>query len=702
MATLSVITLTRNRREKLRRLLDRLLPQLEPGDEILLVDTGSTDGTRETFASPPPAAADAIRLLHYDGPGSWAEMRNFGVAHARGELIAFLDDDCLPDPDWVARGKAGLRDADALGGMVRPLDIFAFPHWWHPEMAWMVGLSVPGQTGPDAGRVHYPFTANLWARAAACRAVAFQELGGQLGGEESARYRTGREDAQWWHSLRTQGYRTRFDPALGVGHAIDPARLDLDYLRRRARLDGQAWAVREGTREDLIPLAYQWWRQFFLTVGALGAGDEERAALWHYHRLTLLRHGQALRGLKNKFFPLASGATRRLLKPWFFKALGSLAWDRGKNCARVLAAPLIRPMPRRLTAVRIERVAVIAFGYLGDLVILQSALRGLMQAHPWLEVYVVAPAGGAHVLRDVRRLNVTPTPDLAPRSRAARDWLADWLERLDPDVIFAPYLHDPWGRVLTSLRHPPRPIFGFDQDQGLRRRIWLERLSVQVHKNLQFHESENLCALFREAGLPCEPAPAALAPAPQALEPVLQDPWLAARQAAATPLLMLNPDAGHRQKEWTAPAWAELLRLILERTGAAVLFNASRPHPELDALAQAAPERVYILKKTPVPELIAWLAQCRALVTVDSGPQHLAHGLGLPSVTLYGPMDERRWVDRWHRTIHRTVRACAWDLTPEEKRGLPVGHEVAMIKPEAVFKELLDIISLKGTKESEV
>lgn len=680
MTGLTVITLTRNRLEKVRRLIDRLLPQLAAGDEILLIDTGSTDGTRERLAE---LNHPQIRSVYYDGPGSWAEMRNFGVRHARGGMIAFLDDDCLPDPDWAARGKAGLLEADAVGGMVRPLGIYSFPSWWHPEMAWMVGLSVPGQAGPDAGRIHYPFTANLWARASVCQAEPFQELGGQLGGEESKRYRTGREDAQWWRRLRTLGYRTRFDPHLGVGHAIDHARLDLDYLRRRARMDGHAWAVREGTREDFAPLAYQWWRQLFMALGAALEEPETRLCHWHFHRLTFERHGAALRGLREKFGPEPGGLAR---------ALGRLAWDNGKRVARGLAAPLARSKPKRRQPVTLERLAVIAFGYLGDMVILQSALRGMMKDNPWLEVYVVASPNGACVLRDVRRLNVTATPELTPGSSAAQAWLANWLDRLDPDVIFAPYLHEPWGRTLTALRRPPRPVYGFDHDQGLRRMIQLERLGVRVRKDLERHEVENLCALFRAGGIECAPAPAMIQPAPAAAEQAQEDAWLAARRAEGRPVMMLNPDAAHAQKEWPAQSWIEFVELLMNQTPAGFVFNANKARPELEALAAAHPDRVHLLRGAGVAELIAWMAQCSALVTVDSGPQHLAHALGVPSVTLYGPMDERRWRDHFARPIHRTVRACPFDLTPEERRGLPVGWEVAQIRPEAVLAELLSIM----------
>jgi len=39
------------------------------------------------------------------------------------------------------------------------------------------------------------------------------------------------------------------------------------------------------------------------------------------------------------------------------------------------------------------------------------------------------------------------------------------------------------------------------------------------------------------------------------------------------------------------------------------------------------------------------------------------------------------WRDLLARPIHRTLRACTLDLTPEEKRGLAVNHEVALIPP---------------------
>jgi len=174
-------------------------------------------------------------------------------------------------------------------------------------------------------------------------------------------------------------------------------------------------------------------------------------------------------------------------------------------------------------------------------------------------------------------------------------------------------------------------------------------------------------------------------------------PWLAAGGAGG-PLVMLNPAAGQAQKEWTDAKWALLAGRIVESTDWRLVVNASRPRPELEAALRKLPgsERICRLRAAPLDELVAWLSLCRALATADAGPQHLAHALGVPSVTLYGPMDERRWADYWKRPLHRTVRACAFDLTPEERRGLPANHLTALIEPEAVLAHLRELLAAES------
>ncbi len=691
MRSVSVILLTRERPEKLLASLERLRGQLGPQDEVLVLDTGSSPSVLTRVAE---ALRPRERLERFPGPGSWAEARNRGVQLARGEALAFLDDDCYAAEDWIDRGRSGLDERDAVGGWVEPLPGLAWPDWWSPEMGWLIGLSVPGHRGPDAGRVYYPYTANLWVRAEVARAEPFQELGGTFAAEEGERYRLGREDAEWWKRLRRRGYRTLFDPALRVEHDIDPTRLRLSYLFERARRDGEAWARREGGPDDLEPLAYQWWVHAAPDPSdGLGSGRGRAGGRWH--ALMRARHRAALRALARKIAETSDGreSPSRLWVGALARAGMARLRDRSKTTARRLW--LAVDAPRRIAprTAPPDRPAVAAFGFVGDLVILQACLRGVQGARPGPALSLIAPSTARPIFHGLDRIDLETVPEgIDPLSAAGRDVLLGWVRRTGPELIVAPYLHGHWGTALARLGRRGAPIVGFDRDEGLRRQMDRERLALRIEKDLTRPELDNVRRLLAAAGVRVEPQPPELAPLPEAIDRVRawRATWPAA--AGAGPFLVLNPEAGHPQKEWPATAWGELARRLRESLPQALVFNSRRAHPEVEAaVREVVADEAGILwfREGPLEDLIALIALSEGVITVDAGPQHLAHGLGRPSLTLYGPMDERRWADPWRRPIHRTIRGGMFDLTPEELRGLPVNHLMRLLRPEKVAEAAL-------------
>ena len=121
--SVSVLIPTLNELSSIDRCLSSVLDQGYPLHEVLVLDGGSTDGTREKVAEYGPP----IRLVHNPGRGPAAAM-NEGIALSSGEVICRLDAHAEFAPDYVARCVEVLLEtgADVVGGPMRPKGTGAF------------------------------------------------------------------------------------------------------------------------------------------------------------------------------------------------------------------------------------------------------------------------------------------------------------------------------------------------------------------------------------------------------------------------------------------------------------------------------------------------------------------------------------------------------------------------------------------------
>lgn len=120
---ISVVIATRGRPELLRRCLAAVLAQrIDPeAYEVVVVDDGPDDETRIVVeALAPSTGVPRLRyLVPRKGHGP-AVARNVGWRAAYGDLIAFTDDDTIPDPDWLACGARALEGGQvAVAGRIR-------------------------------------------------------------------------------------------------------------------------------------------------------------------------------------------------------------------------------------------------------------------------------------------------------------------------------------------------------------------------------------------------------------------------------------------------------------------------------------------------------------------------------------------------------------------------------------------------------
>ena len=197
--TISVIVCTYNGTATLRSCLESLQRLRYASFEVLLIDDGSTEDIASIAAAFP-----RVRYLRQEHAGLSA-ARNLGIREACGEILAYTDDDCLADEDWLLHIAAGFDDPQwvACGGPNIP----PVPR----NQAEAIVAAAPGAPAHvmlnDSEAEHLP-GCNLAIRKAVLEAIGgFRET-----------YRTAGDDVDVCWRLREAGGRLRFMPGAMVWH----------------------------------------------------------------------------------------------------------------------------------------------------------------------------------------------------------------------------------------------------------------------------------------------------------------------------------------------------------------------------------------------------------------------------------------------------------------------------------------------------
>lgn len=231
--TLSVVVCTRDRPQALTRCIASLLECEPRADEILVVDNApENDATRKLCEGFP-----GVRYVLEPTPGL-SRARNKGISAAKGEIIAFTDDDVEVEPSWIAGLRAGFSD-DSVASVTGPV----LPRRLESEAAFAFefdygGLAasfLPRRFDPGFLRQQIGEAPPVWQIGAganmAIRRSAFTRIGlfdMRLGAGASGCS----EDSELWHRILAAGLCCRYEPAAVVHHQH---RDNLPALRRQMR-----------------------------------------------------------------------------------------------------------------------------------------------------------------------------------------------------------------------------------------------------------------------------------------------------------------------------------------------------------------------------------------------------------------------------------------------------------------------------------
>jgi GT2 family glycosyltransferase len=197
------------------------------------------------------------------GTGSPSYQRNLGWRAARGSLVAFTDDDCRPEPDWLQRlvEEAGRSPGAVVQGATRPdpleADILAAPH------------------------VRTLFIEPVGAFAQTCNIAYPRALLEELGGFDEQAIAAAGEDVGLWLRARASGARISGAPQAIVNHAVESHTLP-GILRQNLKWHHLAYLVkRHPELRRQLPLRVFWDLDHLLTtMAAIGlVGARRRRAL---------------------------------------------------------------------------------------------------------------------------------------------------------------------------------------------------------------------------------------------------------------------------------------------------------------------------------------------------------------------------------------------------------------------------------------
>lgn len=219
---ISVVIVNWNRCALLESCLRSLGREQGARFEIIVVDNGSTDGSSELVrAFMNGAQPGAIRLIENPGNRGFCEANNQGIAAARGEFIALLNNDAEAEPLWLAHLLAAFTQTD-VGMAASKILVWREPGASGPPMIDKVGhLIYPdGQNrGRGSGELdtgqYDTVEETLWPDGCAC--MYRKAMLDEIGGFDEDLFAYG-DDADLGLRARIAGWRSLYMPAAVVWH----------------------------------------------------------------------------------------------------------------------------------------------------------------------------------------------------------------------------------------------------------------------------------------------------------------------------------------------------------------------------------------------------------------------------------------------------------------------------------------------------
>ncbi|HEX7474645.1 MAG TPA: glycosyltransferase family 2 protein [Dehalococcoidales bacterium] len=231
--------------------VESLLEQTHREKEIIVVIDGNPE-LYERVSADYRSQEEIIPVLLKENSGVSA-ARNAGIRVAKGDIIAFLDDDAFAEKDWLKQLISTYQrlDAIAVGGKILPTWIKGRPNYFPEELDWLVGVTDEVFAGDKVTEVRNTFGPNM-----SFKSEVFREIGlfSRIFGFVGTSFIQAEEPELALRMKRKFGKNVIYNPKAVVYHIISPSKLTVDRLLKRSFFQGYSKALikKMGTSTDSL------------------------------------------------------------------------------------------------------------------------------------------------------------------------------------------------------------------------------------------------------------------------------------------------------------------------------------------------------------------------------------------------------------------------------------------------------------------
>ncbi len=297
---------------------------------------------------------------------------------------------------------------------------------------------------------------------------------------------------------------------------------------------------------------------------------------------------------------------------------------------RLLLPVLSRPCPN--TAHDFRRILIIRPGGIGDAVLLASPVKLIKQSYPDTHITILAERRNSGTFTLIPQVDKVLCYDrIGNFVQALRDYY---------DVVIDT---EQWYRLSAMVARLVRaPVkIGFDSN---------ERRSMFTHcipYDQNAYEADNFLALLEPLGVSvkCDAGEASLVLPPQSVSKAVE----LLKPLCSDSFVVIFPGASIQEKRWGGRRFCLVAKRLAENGYKVVVVGGREEWADGNMIVGGG--GLNLAGRTTLAETAAVIARSSLMISGDSGVLHIAAGLGIPTVSLFGPSNANKWAPKGERHV---------------------------------------------------